>query len=235
MLSWLLDMLRWLPDGYGGVSSYGGDIDAVFRFIYWLTFGIFWLVTILMVVFLYKYRYREGDTRRATYTHGNTTLELIWTIIPAIVFIGIWFVSKTSWADIKAKVPPPDVQVRVTASQFAWGFVYAGPDGRFDTTDDKTDKDLKGADKELHVPVNKVVKVLLRSDDVIHSFFVPSFRLKQDAVPGREINVWFKATRPGRYELPCAELCGPGHSGMIGWVNVLADAEYQQWVQKVWQ
>jgi len=80
----MLNMLRWLPDGYGGVSSYAGDIDAVFRFIYWLTFAIFWLVTILMVVFLYRYHYREGDTRRATYTHGNTALELIWTIIPAI-------------------------------------------------------------------------------------------------------------------------------------------------------
>jgi cytochrome c oxidase subunit II-like protein len=88
-------MLGWLPDGYGGAASYAGDIDAVFRFIYWLTFAIFWLVTILMVIFLYKYHYREGDTRRATYTHGNVALELIWTIIPAIVFIGIWFVSKT--------------------------------------------------------------------------------------------------------------------------------------------
>jgi len=231
----MLNMLRWLPDGYGGVSSYAGDIDAVFNFIYWLTFAIFWLVTILMVVFLYRYHHREGDTRRATYTHGNAALELTWTIIPAIVFIGIWFVSKTTWADIKAKVPPPDVTVRVTASQFAWSFGYPGPDGLFDTADDKTDKDLQGADKELHVPVNKVVKVVLRSNDVIHSFFVPSFRLKQDAVPGREINVWFKATKPGRYELPCAELCGPGHSGMVNWVQVLSDADYQKWVQKVWQ
>ena len=85
----MLNMLRWLPDGYGGGSSYAGDIDAVFRFIYWLTFAIFWLVTILMVVFLYRYHYREGDTRRATYTHGNTALELVWTIIPAIVFVFI--------------------------------------------------------------------------------------------------------------------------------------------------
>jgi len=231
----MLSMLRWLPDGYGGVSSYAGDIDAVFNFIYWLTFAIFWLVTILMVVFLYRYHHREGDTRRATYTHGNTALELTWTIVPAIVFIGIWFVSKTTWADIKAHIPEPNVPVRVTASQFAWGFTYPGPDGLFDTADDKTDKDLQGADKELHVPVNQVIKVVLRSNDVIHSFFVPSFRLKQDAVPGREINVWFKATKPGRNELPCAELCGPGHSGMVNWVHVLSDADYQAWVQKVWR
>jgi cytochrome c oxidase subunit 2 len=155
-------------------------------------------------------------------------LELIWTIIPAIVFVGIWFVSKTTWADIKGQSPPPEAQVRITAKQFGWTFAYPGPDGLFDTTDDKTDK-------ELNVPVNKVVRVHLRSDDVIHSFFVPSFRLKQDAVPGREIQVWFKATKPGRYELPCAELCGPGHSGMVGWVNVYSEADYQKWIQKLWQ
>ena len=235
----MFNMLRWLPDGYGGVSSYAGDIDAVFSFIYWLTFAIFWLVTILMVVFLYRYHHREGDTRRATYTHGNAALELTWTIIPAIVFIGIWFVSKTTWADIKAKVPPPDVTVRVTACQFNWSFAYPGPDGSFPMTQitigNKVFDVDRFPDKELNVPVNKVVKIVLKSKDVIHSFFVPSFRLKQDAVPGREINVWFKATKPGRYELPCAELCGPGHSGMVNWVQVLSDADYQKWVQKVWQ
>ncbi len=181
-----------------------------------------------MVVFLYRYHYREGDIRRATYTHGNTALELTWTIIPAIVFVAIWFVSKTTWAEIKGQSPPPDAEIRVTAKQFGWSFAYPGPDSLFDTADDKTDK-------ELNVPVNKVVRVHLRSDDVIHSFFVPSFRLKQDAVPGREIQVWFKATKPGRYELPCAELCGPGHSGMVGWVNVYSEADYQKWIQKLWQ
>jgi len=227
-------MLGWLPDGYGGVSTYGKDIDAVFYFIYYLTTAIFLLVTVLMIWFIIQYRSRPGDTRRATYTHGHTALELTWTIIPAIVFIGIWFVSKTSWAEIKGQSPPPDVQIRVTAKQFAWSFVYPGPDGQFDTTDDKDDRDIREFNV-LNVPVNKVVRLTLRSDDVIHSFFVPSFRLKQDAVPGREIQVWFKATKPGRYELPCAELCGPGHSGMVGWVNVHSEADYQQWVQKHWQ
>jgi cytochrome c oxidase subunit 2 len=221
-------MLAWLPDGYGGVSSYARDIDGVFAFIYYLTAFIFLLVTVLMVWFLIQYRNR-GDGRRATYTHGNTVLELTWTIIPTIVFVGIWFVSRTTWADIKAKVPPPDVQVRVTSKQFAWSMAYPGPDGQFNTTDDKQ------INNELHVPVDKVVHVVLLSEDVIHSFFVPSFRIKQDAVPGHTIDVWFKATKPGRYELPCAELCGPGHSGMRGWVNVYSDAEYQQWVQKTWQ
>src|SRR4029079_16154069 len=95
-------------------------------------------------------------------------------------------------------------------------------DGKFGTGDDKTLLD------ELHVPVNKIVHVNLKSQDVIHSFFVPQFRMKQDAVPGREIAQWFEATKPGKYELPCAELCGFGHSGMRGWIYVHTPADYQK-------
>jgi cytochrome c oxidase subunit 2 len=82
---------------------------------------------------------------------------------------------------------------------------------------------------EMHVPVNKPIRVILKSQDVIHSFFVPSFRIKQDAVPGREIAAWFDATKPGKYEWPCAELCGFGHSGMKGWVYVHTPADYEKW------
>ena len=211
-------------------------VDGLYFFLLAVSTFFSLLIAGLIVFYAIRYRRRSPATIGAV-IHGGLALELTWTIIPAIVFIGIWFVSKTTWADIKykTKFSTPDVEVRVTASQFAWGFAYPGPDKLFDTADDKTDKDLQGADKELHVPVNKVVKVFLQSNDVIHSFFVPSFRLKQDAVPGREIELWFKATKPGRYELPCAELCGPGHSGMVNWVNVLSDADYQKWVQKVWQ
>jgi cytochrome c oxidase subunit 2 len=219
-------MLGWLP---AEASTYAGDIDHVFRLIYYITAAIFILVTVLMVWFLVQYRYKAGDGRRATYTHGNTVLELIWTIVPTIVFVGIFFYSKATWSNIKATILPHDVEVRVVAKQFAWEFHYPGPDGKFDTTDDKM------LDGELHVPVNKVVRVILRGKDVIHSFFVPVFRIKQDALPGRDIIVWFNATKPGRYEVPCAELCGPGHSGMKGWVTVHADADYQAWVQKQWQ
>jgi cytochrome c oxidase subunit 2 len=87
-------------------------------------------------------------------------------------------------------------------------------------------------DNDIHVPVNKVIRVQLSSKDVIHSFFVPSFRLKQDAVPGRTILVWFEATKPGKYELPCAELCGFGHSGMKGWVYVHTPDEYKKWADE---
>ena len=98
----------------------------------------------------------------------------------------------------------------------------------FDTGDDKT------IDGDLHVPVNKKVRLYLRAKDVIHSFFVPVLRLKQDAVPGREIIAWFEAIKAGRWEIPCAELCGPGHSGMKGWLKVDTDEEYAEWVQEQW-
>jgi cytochrome c oxidase subunit 2 len=119
--------------------------------------------------------------------------------------------------------PPSDFVLQVTAKQFNWQVTYPGPDGKFGTADDKTLLD------EMHVPVNKVVHVHLRSQDVIHSFFVPQFRMKQDAVPGREIVQWFEVTKTGKYELPCAELCGFGHSGMRGWIYVHTPDEYAKW------
>jgi len=131
--------------------------------------------------------------------------------------------SRTTWADIKWRQPPSDFNVIVTAKQFNWEIAYPGPDGKLETEDDVI------LDNDLHVPVNKTVRIALRSRDVIHSFFVPSFRLKQDAVPGRNIPVWFKALKTGKFELPCAELCGFGHSGMKGWVFVHDQAEYDAW------
>jgi len=211
-------MLSWLPPG---VSSYSGQIDWLFYLIYYVTTATFFLVQITLLVFVFRYRY--DPARRATYTHGNTTLEIVWTIVPAVMLAVLAVLSRTTWADIKWRQPPSDFNVIVTAKQFNWEIAYPGPDGKLDTEDDVS------LDNDLHVPVNKTVRIMLRSRDVIHSFFVPSFRLKQDAVPGRSIPVWFKATKPGKYELPCAELCGFGHSGMRGWVFVHEQAEYDAW------
>jgi cytochrome c oxidase subunit 2 len=217
MLSW------WLPQN---VSTYGGDVDRLFYLIFWIT-GIAWvLVQVMMLVFLFMYRHREG--RRAVYTHGNTTLEIMWTIVPALILIMLGFMSKTTWDAIRHTHPPSTHVVQITAKQFNWEVLYPGPDGEFETPDDKM------IENDLHVPVNQVVRVRLASKDVIHSFFVPQFRLKQDAVPGRTIEVWFEATKPGVYELPCAELCGFGHSGMLGHVTVQTAEDYQTWTKEQW-
>ena len=216
-------MLKPLPEE---ASTFAHEIDTVFFVIYYITGAVFALVTTLLVWFLIRYRAQPG--RRALYTHGSSVLELTWTMAPAAVFITLFLLSQATWAKVKMFPPPGDVEVRVQAKQFAWEITYPGPDGKFGTADDKT---MQG---DLHVPVDKVVRVYLRSKDVIHSFFIPTMRLKQDAVPGREIIVWFQATKAGKYEWPCAELCGPGHSGMKGWVTVHPDDAYQQWVKQQW-
>ena len=211
-------MLTWLPED---VSTFGQEIDSLFYLIYYITAATFILVTVLMVVFLVMYRQREG--RRATYSHGNTTLEIIWTIVPAAILIVLSFMSVSTWAKVKRQAPETDFELQVTAKQFNWEIVYPGADRKFGTPDDVK------FDNDLHVPVNKVVRIHLQSSDVIHSLFLPNLRLKQDAVPGRSILVWFEATKPGKYELPCAELCGFGHSGMKGWLFVDTPEEYQKW------
>ena len=220
-----VNMLSWLPES---ASTYARAIDEVFYIIYIITGLAFLLVTVLMFWFLLQYKARPG--RRAHYSHGNVALELIWTIVPTVVFLGIFFYSQSTWSIIKypTAFPEYDVEVRVVAKQFAWEFHYPGPDGEFDTDDDKM------FDGEMYVPVNKVIGMQLRGADVIHSFFVPEFRLKQDILPRRDIPAWFNATQTGRFEVPCAELCGPGHSGMKGWLNVYDDAEYEAWVAEQW-
>jgi cytochrome c oxidase subunit 2 len=216
MLDW------WLPEN---VSTYGRDIDWLFHLIYYITGITAILVFATMLAFLVMYKDRPG--RRARYTHGNATLEIVWTVIPALILVVLTFLSVPAWSKIKMAAPPPsDFVLQVTAKQFNWQITYPGADGKFGTPDDKTLLD------EMHVPVNKVVHVHLRSQDVIHSFFVPQFRMKQDAVPGREIVQWFEATKPGKYELPCAELCGFGHSGMRGWIYVHTPDEYSKWASE---
>jgi cytochrome c oxidase subunit II len=212
MLNW------WLPEN---VSTFGVEIDWLFHLIYAITAITGILVFAALIAFLVIYRDRPGRTAR--YTHGNTTLEIVWTIVPALILVVLTFLSVPAWSKIKMTQPPTDVIIQVTAKQFNWQVAYPGADGKFGTEDDKKFLD------EMHVPVNKPIRVILKSQDVIHSFFVPNFRIKQDAVPGREIIAWFDATKPGKYEWPCAELCGFGHSGMKGWVYVHTAEDYAKW------
>jgi cytochrome c oxidase subunit 2 len=212
MLSW------WLPEN---VSTYGDEIDWLFNLIYAITGVTAILVFVALLAFLIIYRDRPG--RRARYTHGSTPLEIVWTVVPTLILVILTFLSVPAWSRIKMQLPPSQLAIQVTAKQFNWQIAYPGPDGKFGTEDDKTFLD------EMHVPINKVVHIHLRSQDVIHSFFVPQFRMKQDAVPGREIKQWFEVTKPGKYELPCAELCGFGHSGMRGWIYAHTPEEYAKW------
>jgi cytochrome c oxidase subunit 2 len=143
-------MLRWLPED---VSTFGPDIDSLFYLIYYITGVTFILVTVLMIWFLIRYRYSEG--RRATYTHGNTTLEIIWTVVPAAIFIALSFMSVSMRAKVKRNAPDSDFELGVAGKQFNWEIAYPGPDGKLGTDDDVK------FDNDLHVPVNKVVCVFI--------------------------------------------------------------------------
>jgi cytochrome c oxidase subunit 2 len=220
-------MLRWLPES---VSTFGGDIDSILYLIYYITTAWFFLTVGVIVLFLFLYRRREG--RRASYVHGNNLAQSAWILVPGLLVLvmDLWidFHGARVWEAVKGHTPPGEVRVHATGKQFNWEFRYPGPDGQFDTTDDLQ------LDNDLHVPVGKVVHVTLKSKDVIHSFFLPNLRLKQDAVPGRDIEAWFEATKPGIYEIPCAELCGFGHSGMVGHLTVHSAEAYEKWVKRTW-
>ncbi|HTY55439.1 MAG TPA: cytochrome c oxidase subunit II [Candidatus Binataceae bacterium] len=213
----------WLPHD---ISTFGPRIDFLFLLIFWITMVTWFLVTVAMIVFMFKYRARPG--RKATYIEGNPRLEILWTSATAIILVALAIMSRSTWADIKENGPPGDVFYKVSAKQFNWEITYPGPDGKIGTADDVT------MDNDFHVPVNKVVRLDLSSKDVIHSFFVPNMRLKQDAVPGRIIHVWFEATEPGVYEIPCAELCGFGHSGMKGTLYVQSQQDYDAWLKQTY-
>lgn len=213
--------MDWLPPA---VSTYAADIDRIFWIILAVTGIIFVAVEVTLIVFLIKYRGREG--RKAEYIEGNTRAEVVWTVTPAILILALAFASQTVWSKVKNpdRFPAAALEVGVQAKQFEWNFTYPGADGVLGNDDDFTVRN------QLHVPVNQPVVVTLTSIDAIHSFFVPVFRVKQDAVPGLEIPLWFEATETGEFEIACAELCGLGHYRMRARVVVLPQDEYGAWV-----
>jgi cytochrome c oxidase subunit II len=204
------------------VSTYGGQIDGLFRLILWITGIIFVVVELLLLYFVFRYRHREG--RPAHYTHGSNRLEVIWTIVPAVICVVLALMSRRSWAEIKQNMPKEAMNLEITAEQFAWNIRYPGPDGKLETADDIVTLN------QLHFPVGRAVVVSLHSKDVIHSFFLPEFRVKQDAVPGMTTRIWFEATRVGHWEIACAELCGLGHFRMKGFVTVETPEEFERWL-----
>ena len=214
-------MLVWLPEV---ASTYGPKIDYLFYVILYLTGGSFILTEAVLFYFAFKYRHREGQ--RSYYTHGNHKVEVVWTVVPAVVLVVLTFMSKGVWDEVRHTWPPSDVNLMVTASQFTWEVRYPGADGKFETADDVV------LTNEMHVPVGKPVHIQLRSKDVLHSFFLPNMRLKQDAVPGLTIPIWFEATKSGDFEIACAELCGFGHYTMHGALTVHPAEEYKTWLEE---
>ncbi|MGA9980147.1 MAG: cytochrome c oxidase subunit II [Candidatus Sulfotelmatobacter sp.] len=193
-------------------SSMAGQVDAIYIFLLVVCGMVALLIFACLLYFAARYRSRAG--LQAEQIDGSTPLELTWTIIPFCVFL-VFFV----WGALiffKQRTPPRDAtEVYVVAKQWMWKVEHA--EGQREIN-------------ELHVPVGRDVKLIMTSQDVIHSFFVPAFRMKQDVLPGRYTVAWFRATKPGTYHLFCSQYCGTQHSGMIGSIVVMEPAQYEAWM-----
>ena len=219
----------WLPES---LSTFSQKVDFLFYVILWITGIVFFLVQGTLIYFIIRYRGREGA--KGFYTHGNTKVEIVWTIIPAVILIVLALMGQGVWEEIKSTLPsgPETVHIRVQAEQFAWNIQYPGKDEKFDTADD-----IKNIN-QLHIPVGRPVRVTLTSIEkednpaVIHSFFLPEFRLKQDVVPGMAIDVWFEAKKTGKYEIACAEFCGLGHYRMRGFLAIHSPEGFEAWLRE---
>jgi cytochrome c oxidase subunit 2 len=215
------------------------DITNFHNFLLWITTAIAGFVLVLLLIVIVRFNARANPTPSRT-TH-NTPLEVMWTIVPVIILATI-AVPSFRLLFVQLEVPKPDVTVKVTGKQWFWTYAY--PDNgnfQFDSIM-VADKDLKpgqlrllAVDNEMVVPVNKVVHVLVTGADVIHSFNVPSFGIRIDAIPGRINETWFKATKEGVFYGQCSELCGKNHSFMPIAVHVVSEADYNAWLAKAKQ
>lgn len=231
----------WFPEA---ITAEGRNVDTQFMRTLWVTGVTFVLSQLALAWLVVRFRNRG---QRAAYSHGNTTLEIIWTTATVIVFVGLGFMARDTWASLHFRSAGPDaLRIEVTAQQFAWNFRYPGADGQWgrlkvsEISDSGgnpvgLDPDDPAARDDLVMPVFAVpagreVELVLKTKDVTHSFFVRELRLKQDTVPGMEIRVHFTAEKPGQYEVACAELCGLGHHRMRSFMTVLSPADYEKWL-----
>jgi cytochrome c oxidase subunit 2 len=209
-------------------SSFARDIDSVFTLIFVLV-G-FWFLVSEAAFFYLIFRFRKKEGTDSQYVTGELKSQKRWISIPHLlvlvcdVFIIIGAVRV--WYMVKQDLPPAQQTVRVVAQQWAWSFVHPGPDGQLDTADDiKTVEDL-------HLAVDTLYHYKLESRDVLHSFSVPVFRLKQDAIPGRVITGWFMPTLTGSFDIQCAEICGIGHGLMPGRVVIETQEQHAAWMEE---
>jgi cytochrome c oxidase subunit 2 len=193
-------------------SSIAGNVDALFIFLVILSGLMSLLIFSALVYFAARYRHQKGVL--AEQIEGSTPLELTWTFIPLGVFLVIFAWGATVY--FQQRTPARDAtEVYVVAKQWMWKLEHS-----------EGQREINA----LHIPVGRDVKLIMTSQDVIHSFFVPEFRIKQDVLPGRYTVTWFRATKPGTYHLFCAEYCGTQHSSMIGSIVVMEPAQYEAWM-----
>jgi cytochrome c oxidase subunit II len=194
-------------------STIASSID--YLYFYLTAVSVIMTALIFGAVFFFAIKYRRRSPNEVPQPiHGSLKLEIAWSVIPFIIMLSFFWWGAQIFFE-SASPPPGAMDMYVVGKQWMWKIQY--PEGQREIN-------------EMHVPVGKPVRLTLASEDVIHSFFIPAFRVKHDVVPGRYDTMWFTATKPGRYHLFCAEYCGTEHSGMVGWVNVLSETDYENWL-----
>ena len=194
-------------------STTAGSVDDLFYFILWVSIGFFAIIVGAMALFLFKYRERPGVAPQPSPSHNNL-LEIGWSVVPG-VFLGVIFVwGFTGYLDLR-QAPDESYEIQVVAKKWSWSFTY--PNGH--------------VDNDLHVPVDRPVRLVMSSDDVIHSLYIPAFRLKMDVIPGKYTSTWFEAKEVGDFVLFCAEYCGTQHSTMLARVIVHPSGEFEPWLE----
>jgi cytochrome c oxidase subunit 2 len=254
LLIWLITLVStyffvaktwWLP---AGASAAAGWIDHQFALTFVIMGIVFVAAQLSLGYIVWKYR-ETPSSPPVSYSHGNTKLEIVWTLLTTVLFIGLNLMGSSVWAS--QRFDPAEagaVQVEVTGMQFAWYFRYPGADEKYGATSPKLMDPSAGGEAAvglntsdpnakddvvtgtMYLPVDREADISLRAVDVIHSFFVPNLRFKQDAVPGLNIHMHVKPTVIGEYEIACAELCGLGHYKMHGMVHVVSQADFDKWL-----
>jgi cytochrome c oxidase subunit 2 len=194
-------------------STVAGEVDNLYFFLIGVSGFFTVLIFVLISYFAVRYR-RRSHLDQPKPVEGSYPLEIFWTVVPLFIVM-IMFGWGASLYFRNSQAPPGAMEIYIVGKQWMWKAQH--PDGPREIN-------------ELHVPAGTPVHLIMTSEDVIHSFYIPAFRIKQDVLPGRYTNMWFQSTKPGKYHLFCAEYCGNQHSGMIGWVHVLTPAEYEEWL-----
>ena len=200
----------WLPEK---ASTFAAIVDPAFNLFYWISIFFFGLISLGIIVFVFKYLRKRPDQQATTQITHSLTLELAWTLIPLALVMALFVIGVRGY--LKMRVPPSYyTEIQVYAKKWSWSFTY--PNGAKNDT--------------LVVPVHKPIKLLLTSSDVIHSFFIPAFRVKADVQPNRYHSLWFEATSTGVFPVECTQYCGTSHSFMWTAVKVVEQDEYDKWL-----
>ena len=241
----LLASRQWMPPL---ASEHGAGIDRMLSYLMWSVGSLFVIGHGVLGYFVWRY----GRAGKVTHRMATWKAERQWSLIPVVLMSlvaegGVFALGLPVWSKYYGPPPPDAITIEVTGEQFAWNVRYAGVDGKFGRTDfhligldnpvgidpkDAAARDDILLPSVMYVPVNRPVRIRLRSKDTLHSFFLPHLRVKQDAVPGMNIDIWFVPTATGDFEIACAELCGFGHYQMRGVLHVVTSAEYEKWLRE---